>query len=71
MPDAEVFSFVFNTLLSDVAARCPEHRDCVIEAQVGLVTETFSCSKVDKHIRSLLLNTVYKATLTGQISLTS
>ena len=35
MPDAEIFSFVFNTLLSDVAARCPEHRDRVIEAQVG------------------------------------
>ena len=37
MPDAEIFSFVFNTLLSDVAARCPEHRDSVIEAQVGLL----------------------------------
>ena len=34
MPDAEIFSFVFNTLLSDVAARCPDHRDSVIEAQV-------------------------------------
>ena len=35
MPDAEIFSFVFNTLLSDVAARCPDHRDSLIEAQVG------------------------------------
>ena len=55
MPDAEIFSFVFNTLLSDVAARCPEHRDSVIEAQVGLQISVQHCPVVPFFSKSYLI----------------
>ena len=37
MPDAENFSFVFNTLLSDVAVSCPKYREQIFEVQVELL----------------------------------
>jgi hypothetical protein len=37
MPDAENFSFVFNTLLSDIAVCCPEYRERILQAQIGML----------------------------------
>ncbi len=42
IPEAENFSFVFNTLLCDVAVQCKDHRNQMISAQVNLMEKIAS-----------------------------
>ncbi|XP_049538873.1 phosphatidylinositol 4-kinase alpha isoform X1 [Anopheles darlingi] len=63
IPTAEKFSFCLNSLLSDIASGCPEHRDEIILNQVEVLTVLTSMIKGSKESNTLPPIILCKATV--------